>query len=146
MIKQKDGFTILEAVASMFLITLVLTTSMLIIINMRNQSVASERKINATDVGALIRNDLSNNYSYNEINDWLDGSDFTLTKANLNDSPISANIFQYTTGDQSFEDETTILFYYKPNSADYSILHLTIEIKYFNDRTALLEGAIYEKA
>ncbi|MCD4826522.1 MAG: type II secretion system GspH family protein [Acholeplasmataceae bacterium] len=149
MIKSKNGFTVIEVVASIFLITLILTTGMLIIMNMRNQSSASEKRIQATDIGSLIRNDILSHTDYDELNTWLNGNSQVLTSSNCNSSgsPIDCNVFLYTSGETSFEDNITITFLEPTtDSINYQIIHYEIEIIYFNDRTMVLTGAVYEKA
>ena len=147
MIKQKHGFTILEAVASVFIITLVLTTAMTIVLNMRNQAMASEQKIKATDVGSLIRNDISSHYDYDTLNLWLDGNAQVLTYENCTSSPISCDVFLYASGDKSYENDTVITFLAPTfESTNYKIIHYEITMTYFKERTFTLEGAVYEKA
>lgn len=149
LIKSKNGFTILEAVASIFLITMVLTTAMMIIINMRNQSIATEQRIKATDIGSLIRNNIFSHTDYNDLNTWLNGNSKTLTYANCSasDSPIDCDVFLYNSGETTFEDYLTITFLEPTTeSMSYQIIHYEIEIIYFNGRSLVLTGAVYEKA
>jgi hypothetical protein len=148
-LKSKSGFTIIEAVASIFLITLILTTAMLIILNMRNQATASEYKIKATDVGSLVRNDILSHTDYGDLNAWLNGNEQILTNANCSTSgsPIDCNVFLYDSGDTTFENVMTITFL-EPTaqSISYQIIHYEIEIIYYNERIVVLTGAVYEKA
>lgn len=147
MLKSKSGFTIVEAVASIFLITLILTTAMMIIINMRNQATASELRIKATDVGSLVRNDISSHYDYTTISNWLNGNSQILTNNNCSISPISCAIFLYDSGETTFTDSMTLTFLAPTaESINYKIVHYEIEIIYFNGRTITLLGAVYEKA
>jgi type II secretory pathway pseudopilin PulG len=149
LLKSKSGFTILEAVASIFLITLILTTAMLIVINMRNQATASEQKIKATDVGSLIRNDILSHTDYDELNAWLNGNEQILTSNNCSTSasPINCDVFLYDSGEKTFENEITITFLAPTaESINYKIIHYEIEIIYYNERTITLLGAVYEKA
>ncbi|BCR35577.1 type II secretion system protein [Mariniplasma anaerobium] len=149
MIKSKHGFTIIEAVASIFLITLILTTAMLIILNMRNQATASEQKIKATDVGSLVRNDILSHTDYDDLNTWLNGSEHILTNDNCSTSgsPIDCDVFLYESGDKTFQDDMTITFLEPTTqSINYKIIHYEIEIIYFKERIVVLTGAVYEKA
>lgn len=148
LIKSKNGFTIIEAVASIFLITLILTTAMLIIVNMRNQSSATEKRIKATDIGSLIRNDIHSHTDYDELNAWLNGNSQILTSSNCGSSgsPIDCDIFLYASGETTFEDSLTITFLEPTTeSINYQIIHYEIEIIYFNQRSLILTGAVYEK-
>lgn len=149
MLKSKNGFTIIEAVASIFLITLILTTAMLIILNMRNQATASEQKIKATDIGSLVRNDILSHTDYTDLNTWLNASEQILTYENCSTSgsPIDCAVFLYESGDKTFENEMTITFLEPTaDSISYKIIHYEIEIIYYNERTVILTGAVYEKA
>jgi type II secretory pathway pseudopilin PulG len=149
LIKSKNGFTIIEAVASIFLITLILTTAMLIILNMRSQATASEYKIKATDVGSLVRNDILSHTDYTELTTWLNGNEQILTNENCatSGSPIDCDVFLYDSGDTTFESVMTITFLEPTDeSISYKIIHYEIEIIYFKERTVVLTGAVYEKA
>ena len=147
MIKQKHGFTIIEAVASIFIVTLVLTTAMAIVLNMRNQAMASEQKIKATDAGSLIRNDISRNYIYRDINDWLDDQSKTLTYDDCTNATIDCSIFNDSNDERYFDNEITITFI-RPTSEDISLkaIRYEITITYFKERTLTMIGVIYEKA
>ena len=143
MLKNRGGFTVLEAVASIFIITLVLTTAMSIILTMRNNAIRSEEKIKATDIGALIRYDLENDYTYEEINTWLNGEQVVLTNDNCS-LPFNCQIFSHTTDEKIYDDLITITFL-EPTllSETYEIIHFEISIIYYKDQVVTLVGAIY---
>ncbi len=144
MFKDKKGFTVLEAVASVFIITLVLTTAMSIVLTMRNHAIRTEEKIKATDIGTLIRYDLENDYTYQEINTWLNGNQEIVTSDNCSLTPISCNIFNHVTDDKAYDSLITITFSQPSDlSATYEIVHFKIEIIYYKDQVVTLVGAIY---
>ncbi|PKK94391.1 MAG: hypothetical protein CVV60_06660, partial [Tenericutes bacterium HGW-Tenericutes-5] len=84
MIKKLNhhGFTVLEAVASVFIISLVLTTIVSIVINVRNQTEATNQRIIATEVASRIRDDLVNNNVYDDIIAWQNSNAITVTSTN----------------------------------------------------------------
>lgn len=144
MLKSKNGFTVLEAIASVFIITLVLTTAMSIILTMRNHAIRTEEKIKATDIGTLIRYDLENDYTYEEINTWLYNEAVILSNDNCISSPISCQIFSHTTAEKIYDDLIIITFL-QPTllSETYEIIHFEISIVYYKDQVVTLVGAIY---
>ncbi len=144
MIKNHKGFTILEAIASVFIITLVLTTAMTIILTMRNHARRTEEKINATDVGSLIRFDLEKNYSYENIEAWLNGNQEMITYENCESSLISCDVFDHQANNLDYSSLITITFLAQSAQAiEYRIIHFEIEIVYYKEQSVTLVGVIY---
>ena len=73
------GFTVLEAVASVFIVSLVLTTAISMIVAMRSQAQATEDKRDAVEIGTLIRNDIERNYTYQNLIALVAESDLIIT-------------------------------------------------------------------
>ena len=146
MIANKNGFTVLEAVASVFIITLVLITSMSIILTMRNHAIRTEEKIKATDLGSVIRYDLEHDYNYLIILNWMSSEEKMVTDQNCSDTPIGCSIFNHIVEEKDYSSLITIRFLEPPTSSEFQMIDFEIVITYYNDQTVTLIGVIYEKA
>ena len=146
MIANKNGFTVLEAVASVFIITLVLITSMSIILTMRNHAIRTEEKIKATDLGSVIRYDLEHDYDYAVILNWMNNQEKIVTNLNCDTSPIECSLFNQTIEEKDYSSLITIRFLEPPTSSEFQLIDFEIIITYYNDQTVTLIGVLYEKA
>lgn len=147
MIANKNGFTVLEAVASVFIVTLVLITSMSIILTMRNHAIRTEEKIKATDLGSVIRYDLEHDYDYQTIFTWMDNQEQIVTILNCDVSPVECSLFNHTIEDKDYSPLITIRFLEPTQeSIDFQMIHFEITINYYNEQTVTMIGVIYEKA
>jgi hypothetical protein len=142
---NKRGFTLIEAVASIFIITLIMTTAISIIINVRNQSIATNNKILATEVGTILRDDLINDLSYTTLNTWMAGLEKTVNHTSCVTGPVGCGYFSYQFDGLTYSDNLTIVFY-KETSDDllYHVIHFAIIINYYSTRDVTLTGIIYE--
>lgn len=145
MLKNKNGFSVLEAVASVFIITLVITTALSIILTMRNQAIRTEEKIKAIDIGTLVRYDLEHDYSYDTLNVWMDGTTQDLTMSNCSTSPISCTIFDELTVDgKDYAPLITVTFLAPTAQSElYEIIKFEVHINYYKESVVTLEGTIY---
>ncbi len=144
---NKRGFTLVEAVASIFIITLVLTSAISIIINIRNHTVAANEKILASEVGARIRDDLINDTTYAEMDAWMGSSDILVTSSTCvsSSAPFTCSLFTYTNGGDVYDTNVTLRFLAPTSeSALYQVIHFEVIINYYSSRTIIIEGIIYE--
>jgi len=140
------GFSMVEAIASIFIITLVLTSAITIIINIRTQTLAANEKIVATQVGTLIRDDLIQALDYSTVSTWMNGTGKIVTSSTCGvGTPVSCHFFTYESGDKIYDSEVTITFL-SPTADDlnYQVIHFTITIVYYQSREFELVGIIYE--
>jgi competence protein ComGC len=145
MLRQKSGFTVLEAVASVFIISLVLITAMSIILTMRNHAIRTEEKIKATDLGSVIRYDLEHDYDYQIISNWMDDQEQIVTYLNCNTSPIECALFDHVVEEKDYTSLITLRFL-EPTaeSISFKMIHFEITINYHQEQTVTLIGVIYE--
>lgn len=147
MISNKNGFTVLEAVASVFIVSLVLITAMSIILTMRNHAIRTEEKIKATDLGSVIRYDLEHDYAYQTVFNWMDNQEQIVTHLNCASSPIECSIFDQTVEEKNYAPLITIRFLAPTEeSIHFKMIHFEITINYYQEQTVTLIGVIYEKA
>jgi predicted PurR-regulated permease PerM len=140
------GFSLIEAVASVFIITLILTTAITIIINVRNHTQATNNRINAIEIGTQIRDNLINDTSYVNLSTWMNGTQKTVNHLTCGgSSPISCNYFNQFLNGVSISNQIVITFFAQTaNDITYQIVHFEITITYYSTRTITLEGMVYE--
>jgi type II secretory pathway pseudopilin PulG len=146
-ILNKRGFSVLEAVASVFIISLVFTTAFTVIVAMRNRTIATEEKRYAVEVGTSIRDEIVQNYSYQLIAPWILNGEKTVDNLNCFDldNPISCSLFEFEVNHKIYDDEVKIIFLAPtPDSINYKVIHYKIIIEYYKGLTITLEGMIYE--
>jgi competence protein ComGC len=145
MLRQKYGFTVLEAVASVFIVSLVLITAMSIILTMRNHAIRTEEKIKATDLGSVIRYDLEHDYDYTVVLNWIDNQEQIVTNLNCDTSPIECSLFDQTVEEKDYSSLITIRFLAPTaESLNFKMIHFEITINYYQEQTVTLIGVIYE--
>jgi len=144
---NKKGFSVLEAVASVFIISLVFTTAFTVIVAMRNRTIATEEKRYAVEVGSLIRDEIVQNYTYLSISTWILDGEKTVDYLNCRelDNPISCSLFEFEANQKIYDNEIEIIFLAPTTeSINYKVIHFQIIIEYYKGLTITLEGIIYE--
>ncbi|MDD3122994.1 MAG: hypothetical protein PHC62_05670, partial [Candidatus Izemoplasmatales bacterium] len=117
---NKNGFSTLEAIASILIISLVLFSSITILINNRVQANATANRLIAYQVGQNIRDNITHNTTYSDAFAWLNNNETkTISSDNCAyDSVIvSCDDFSYVVNNISFADLTEITFY-QPSTED----------------------------
>ncbi len=140
---NKRGFTTLEAIASIFLISIVLFASVTILVDNRVQASATNDRLLAFQIAQNMVDQISKNVTYIEMNAWMNGEIETIDSSNCValGSPISCTIFDQI----EYSDSIEIIIY--PPTADdqlYQVIHYDIVIHYKDTRSITLGGMIYE--
>jgi len=145
-ILNKKGLSLIETIASIVIITFVMATAITIIVNIRNQTYAANEKINAIEVGELIRDQIYSEVNYAELIFWLSvdriiDSDNCATSS----APFSCSVFSQFLDGKDYTEKITLTFY-KPNADDlsYGLINFKISINYYSTRTTELVGMVYE--
>lgn len=141
------AFTVLEAIASIFIISLVLTTAVTIVVNVRNQTMATNERIVATEVGTRIRDNLVNSTTYDDVALWMNDQEVTVNSGNCVSlsTPFSCDVFTYESNGRIYDDTVTLVFLAPTiESVQYQVIHFEIIIEYYPNRFLTLEGIIYE--
>ncbi len=141
------GFTVLEAIASIFIISLALVTGISIAINVRNQTIATNDRILAVEVGTRIRDEIISTSTYADLSTWMNGSEMIVTSttcASLN-SPFSCDVFTYVSDGITYDTNVTITFLAPTSeSQTYQVVYFEIQIEYYYHRYLTLDGIVYE--
>ncbi len=143
----KKGFTLVEAIASIFIVTLVLTTAITIIVNIRRQTFATNERIVAIEVASRIRDNVINEANYNELSIWQNGLLQTVDSSDcsLLDPPFSCDLFTYIANGKTYDTSVSIVFYAPTaESITYQVINFSVFINYYADRSIELTGIVYE--
>ncbi|MBN2300512.1 MAG: hypothetical protein JXC31_04915 [Acholeplasmataceae bacterium] len=141
------GFTVLEAIASIFIITLALTTGIMITINVRNQTIATNERILAVEVGSRIRDDIVNNTTYTELENWMNDQEVIVNSINCSSlaTPFSCDVFTYISNGKTYDTNVVITFLVpSTESTLYQVVHFEITIEYYSNRYLTMDGIVYE--
>ncbi len=145
-ILNKNGFSVLEAIASVFIISLVFTTAFTIVVAMRNRAIATEEKLYAVEIGSSIRDEIIQNYTYAMIAPWISSGAKTVNDLNCSDLDIiiSCSLFDYEFN-RAYDHDVEIIFLAPDDDSElYKVVHFQVIIEYYKGNTVLLEGIIYE--
>ncbi len=144
---NSKGFSMVETLASIVIITFVFTTALTIIVNLRKTTILTNERVIAVNVAKMIRDDIESDYLYADISDLVIANDFTITNNSCVVSGLSGicDLFEYTVGDSSFNDKISIRFLELDELGEsYGIIHFFVEINYYEQATVTIEGVIYE--
>ncbi len=148
-LKQKKGFTLLEIVASIFILSFVFTSAITIFINVRSQTIATQERLSAVEASNQIREHLVETSSYTVIKLWLStqiGSEIIMTLENCDLDVFDAEtLFGVEVNQKIYSDNVTIVFTLIDDYEDYQVIHFRIDINYYKDRIVSTKGIIYEK-
>ncbi|XMB73025.1 type II secretion system protein [Mycoplasmatota bacterium WC30] len=142
---NNKGITLLETIASIIIISFVVVSIFTIVVNISTQTVAANERINAIEIGTLVREQLENNLSYSDLNTLLDG-DITVTNNDYSAIDNFPNeVFSQTLDGTDFSDLITITFFEMTSDhTRFGVIDYKITINYFSNREVELEGIIYE--
>ncbi len=144
---NRYGFSVLEAIASIAVITLVFTTALVMILSMRNQVTATENKRIAIDVASSIKEDLERSLDYTNLSVWLDNTTKDINHITCGEfnSPVSCQIFTDNQTDVILAESINITFNAQTEPMiTYKIIEFQITIQYYKTRTITIEGVLYE--
>ena len=144
---NKNGLSLLEAIASVVIVSFVMISAFTILVNIRHQTLATQEEVQAIEAGERIRDNIYNNVTYNDLLVWTTGGTKTITKDNCVASapPFACSIIVIDILGTEFDKPYTITFY-QPTASDieYQVIHYSVEITYYANRTLELTGIVYE--
>ncbi len=148
MLKPKNkGFSLVESLAAIVIITFVFTGMLTIIINTQRQTVATNARIQAVEIAGKIRDDINEAYDYQSLLDVVDAGDYILNNQNCGVFPVgdACSLFTYQANDKIYDDNVTIVFLAQtPEDATYRMIRFEITVMYYEPRTIMVEGVVYE--
>lgn len=148
-IHKKNGFTVLEAVVAIAIISFVLVTSISLLINIFNQNKAQSEQLVAMQYATMIRDDVQSDLLVTEASSLigqapLNSTNYAAILSNLGiTSIVISDAFNQTSN--PYYDKTTITFH--DQTADtvlgITIVNFVIQIEYYSNRILEIEGIIY---
>jgi len=149
MASNKHGFTLLEIVASIFILSIVFTASISIFMAVRTQTIATQARFNAVEAGTQIRDIIISETTYEEASLWLStqsGLEVSFNQLNCNPEFFNCErIFGVVVSGQAY-DTFTVIFTLVDDYAAYQVIHFKIRIVYYHERAFELRGIIYATA
>jgi prepilin-type N-terminal cleavage/methylation domain-containing protein len=147
-LKQKKGFTLLEIVASIFILSFVFTSAISIFISVRTQAFATQERMRAVEAGTQIRNIFIQNTPYSIANLWLSthstSQEFVFDKDTCDQEVFNCNeLFSVSVNDELYDD-IQIIFTVINDYELYQVIHFKILIPYYRTRTVEMRGILYE--
>lgn len=149
LIHKKNGFTVLEAVVAIAIISFVLVTSITLLINILNQNKAQQAQLNAIQYATMIRDDLQIDLLVTDASSLigeapLDSTNYTTVLSTLGITSIVINdAFNQTSN--PFFDKTILTFNSEVFNTilNLNVVYFTVSVEYYPNRTLEIEGIIY---
>lgn len=141
MLNKHHGFTLIEAIVSIFILTTLVASTLAIVYQMKNQALASERKLLASEVSKTLKEELEETLVYSDVLNSINQNQTMISFDDCINRVVSCQLLESTLEDTPFEKRLTITFY-EPNI--YNQIFFDIELYYFKDRMITIEGVIYE--
>lgn len=147
-IHKKNGFTVLEAVVAIAIISFVLVTSITLLINILNQNKAQQAQLNAIQYATMIRDDLQIDLLVTDAaligETPLDSTNYTTVLSTLVITSIVIND-AFNQASNPFYDKTIITFIDETFNAtlNLTIINFMVQIEYYPNRTLTIEGVLY---
>ena len=147
MLKQKKGFTLLEIVASIFILSFVFTSAISIFISVRTQAFATQERMRAVEAGTQIRTIFIQNTPYSIASLWLEtqpSGEVVIDSTSCDAGVFNCSaIFNVSVNDRLY-DNIDIVFTLIDDYEAYQVIHFKIIIPYFRTRTVEMRGILYE--
>lgn len=141
MLNKHHGFTLIEAIVSIFILTTLVASTLAIVYQMKNQALASERKLLASEVSKTLKDELEETLVYSDVLNSINQNQTMISFDDCINQVVSCQLLETTLEDTPFEKRLTITFY-EPNI--YNQIFFDIELYYFKDRMITIEGVLYE--
>ena len=147
MLKQKKGFTLLEIVASIFILSFVFTSAISIFISVRTQAYATQERMRAVEAGTQIRNAFIQHTPYSIASLWLDlqqGENVSFDLETCNPGVFNCDAIFGIEVNGHLYDDIEIIFTLINDYEVYQVIHFQIVIPYYRSRTVEMRGILYE--
>lgn len=149
LIHKKNGFTVLEAVVAIAIISFVLVSSIILLINIVNQNKAQQAQLNAIQYATMIRDDIQIDLLVTEASSLISQSPLTSTNYTtiLSTLGITSVVINdaFNQASNPFYDKTIITFIDETFNAtlNLTIINFMVQIEYYPNRTLTIEGVLY---
>lgn len=149
MLKSKKGFTLLEIVASIFILSFVFTSAISIFISVRQQAYATQERMRAVEAGTQIRNLFIQHTPYSIAALWIDlqlTDEMIISQESCNSGVFNCDaLFSVSVNDRLYDD-ISIVFTLINDYEAYQVIHFKVLIPYYQSRVVEMRGILYETA
>jgi hypothetical protein len=145
---NKLGVTLAETIASVVIVIFVFIATISIIINARNQTLASKEEIVAIEIASRIRDNITTDSIYSEVSNWMGSEDisFTLDTCSIENPPFSCGSLSFEVEGSEYDKTVTVVFYTQTtDDLNFSVIHFSVFVNYYANREVEIVGIIYEK-
>ncbi len=111
MLNKHHGFTLIEAIVSIFILTTLVASTLAIVYQMKNQALASERKLLASEVSKTLKEELEETLVYSDVLNSINQNQTTISFDDCINRVVSCQLLESTLEDTPFEKRLTITFY-----------------------------------
>ena len=149
MLKQKKGFTLLEIVASIFILSFVFTSAISIFISVRQQAYATQERMRAVEAGTQIRNLFIQHTPYSIASLWINlqsSDEIIINQETCNSGVFNCDAFFNITVNERLYDDISIVFTLINDYEAYQVIHFKVVIPYYQSRVVEMRGILYETA
>jgi prepilin-type N-terminal cleavage/methylation domain-containing protein len=146
-LKQKKGFTLLEIVASIFILSFVFTSAISIFISVRTQAFATQERMRAVEAGTQIRTIFIQNTPYSIASLWLEtqpSGEVIIDSTSCDSGVFNCSAIFNVNVNNHLYDNIVIVFTLIDDYEVYQVIHFKIIIPYFRTRTVEMRGILYE--
>lgn len=140
------GFTIIETVAAITIISLVLVSAFAIAINTRVQLLAQERRVTAQQEITTVRSEIMARMDANHVGQFLNarGNEFSITQGNCSTmtlTPTGPNLCSVFL--EEFEHEHAMSVLFRLEIGTVSMIRITVSANFHGDRHTEVEGVVF---
>lgn len=146
---NKKGFTLLEIIAAIAILSFVFVSAATIFISVKSQTILTQQKMAAYEAGNQIRHIFDEQTTYSVLSIWLDSQSGETISFNQDtcDPLVFAKDLLYSVEVQGkVYDTFTVSFPLINDYEAYQVIHYEIIIPYEQNRTVTVRGIIYENA
>ncbi len=141
------GVSIIESIASVIIITIIISSAFTILISSRNQTIATQEELVAIEAANKVREQINNDAIYLDVLTWVNGETKVVSSITTrsNEIPFSLDNLQYINQNLTYDKEIIVTFY--PQTASdqtYQVVKYVVSINYYATRTVEIEGFLYE--
>ena len=155
---SKRGFTIIETVAAITILSLVLVSTFAIAINIRIQLLAQERRLLAQQEITLVRSQVMARLDVDDVEPFLTARpnnpviiarSSTVNELLIDGSPVSCETSAFESlcyvfeDEYHFQDDIEVVLGLRTQSGGIVLIEITVRVDYHVNRSTFVEGVVF---
>ena len=143
-LKSHRGFTLIETIAALVIISTVLTLAITIVLSVQNASIANQAKIQAIEVANELRDDIQSTFDYASIQSLTLGNELTILSSSCSIDPTLCSLLTSPSIVTDFADDISLIIHTQTSDdLTYQVIRFDIHIVYFRNRFITIGGYLY---